>query len=718
MLAHSREFLLQWLPEGRMAGKEWVCGDISGKKGKSFSVNTETGVWSDFAKSNVSGGDLVSLYAAIKACDQGMAYRELAEQYGFVDNQTTAVAVLDKPVEKNIMPPIEANIEGAFDHSAWGAPTLIHPYRSYQDDLMFYICRYKTPDGKQFLPWTWHKDGYWQAKGWNGKKPLYGLQLLKKRPNHKLMFVEGEKAADEARRLCELYYNVLTWPGGANAWHRADYSLITEKEVVLFRDNDDPGEFAMTELGRMLITQNCKIKWIDTKGMPEGWDIADEGFKDWDEFYAWAKDRINHDWKPPAQTVINNDNRQLTIHKGEEDGEPHIVTKSERQLWDDLGLSLAKSSQTPFANYDNVRRALDKHKPFDQIVWYDEFQERFYTKYESDRRREWTDHDDGELATYFQREFGISKMAKETIRTAVTGYAKKHKRNEVRDWVDGLKHDGVDRIGRYFHTYYGSPLNGYTVKAGMNFWISLIARIYLPGCKVDNMIVLEGSQGNGKTESLKALGGDWYVEINEPVQNKDFFAIFTGKLIIEIAELDSFSKADVTRIKQVISCASDTYRTPYEARPQDHPRRSIFVGSTNEDAYLRDVTGARRFWPVETTKIKVDEVARDREQLFAQAKILFDEGNEWHVMPIDDTLTEQEKRRQRDDWEQVIEDYIQFKDEVNSVDIAVNCLKVDVAKLDRSLQMRITSALKSMKWRRHFDRDKSTGKTRRVWRRG
>ena len=114
---------------------------------------------------------------------------------------------------------------------------------------------------------------------------------------------------------------------------------------------------------------------------------------------------------------------------------------------------------------------------------------------------------------------------------------------------------------------------------------------------MDNMIVLEGEQGSLKSTALGALGGPWYAEVNESVQSKDFHLSLQGKMIIEIAELDSFSKAETTRIKQVITCQTDRYRKPYGHYTEDHPRTCVFAGSTNEDQYLRDHTGGWRFVP-------------------------------------------------------------------------------------------------------------------------
>jgi putative DNA primase/helicase len=366
-----------------------------------------------------------------------------------------------------------------------------------------------------------------------------------------------------------------------------------------------------------------------------------------------------------------------------------------------MKLTMTKGDQ-PNINTDNIERAISAHPPLQGIVWFDTFHDKVFTiDPETKQRREWCDNDDVLLMTYFQRELGITKMSVEQVRMAVNMYARKHKRNEPKDWLESLKHDGVDRLSHFFERYYGTDYSGYTHKAGMNFWVGMIARIYRPGCKNDHMIVLEGPQGVGKSRSLEIIGGDWYAEASESIQSgADFYMTLQGKILIEFGELDSFGKAEVTKIKQIISCSKDRYRGSYDRRPTDHPRQGIFAGSTNEDAYLRDTTGGRRFWPIITRNIDIQALTKDRDQLFAQAVLQYKQDDEWWIMPGDETREVQESRRQRDEWEQAIEGHTQFKEEITITELAVECLKVDLGRLDKQTQMRIANVLRALKWTR------------------
>jgi predicted P-loop ATPase len=181
--------------------------------------------------------------------------------------------------------------------------------------------------------------------------------------------------------------------------------------------------------------------------------------------------------------------------------------------------------------------------------------------------------------------------------------------------------DNVERIEHSFSTVFHCDDNGYTRAVSRNFWISLIARTYDPGCKLDNMIILEGAQGALKSSALNMIGGEWFAEQHENATNAKAFAeVLQGKLLIEIAEMDAFSRAEVTRVKQVVSNKSDRYRPSYGRHAQDHPRRCVMAGSTNKDDWNRDATGARRFWPIACKGFcDLGYLKEHRAQLFAEA---------------------------------------------------------------------------------------------------
>ncbi len=380
--------------------------------------------------------------------------------------------------------------------------------------------------------------------------------------------------------------------------------------------------------------------------------------------------------------------------------EKDILPGSISLLHTELGISVTDSGQ-PIPNIANVLRVLEGCQCFKDRIWYDEFHQKIFTNLRTGSAREWSDAETISLTIFMQNNIGFLRIGKEAVFDAVLAYGRLHTRNEPKDWMESLIWDKTPRIERFFNDCLGADENDYTKAASKNFLIAVVARIYSPGSKVDTMPVFEGVQGSLKSTALENLvGKNLYCDAHESVTSKDFFQILPGKLIVEIAELDAFSRAEVTRIKQVITCKVDRYRASYGRLAEDHPRMSVFVGTTNEESYLKDNTGARRFWPVKIGKINIPRIQSDREQLFAEAVHLYKSGASWWEMP-ETAAAEQESRRQADDWEEVIAKYLVGRLETSTMEVAKDCLYFNPKEIGRAEQMRVARCLKVLGWTKH-----------------
>lgn len=279
-----------------------------------------------------------------------------------------------------------------------------------------------------------------------------------------------------------------------------------------------------------------------------------------------------------------------------------------------------------------------------------------------DRRgNEWSDVDDTRLAVYLRLTHGV-EFAMTDVQRAVFAAAEAHSYHEVRDYLAGLTWDGKQRLPAFLPSYFGAPDTEYARAIGPRWLISGVARVYEPGCKADCMLILEGSQGAGKSTGLRALFGDsWFFDSNLPIGDKDGYQALHGKWGIEIAELDAMDRRQLTTIKAFFSAQSDHYRSSYGRHATTHPRQCIFAGTTNEVQYLKDGTGGRRFWPVEVGAVDVAGLKRDRDQLWAEARTRYESGERWYA----DTSelrelceVEQAGRRVVDPWEYEIEDWL------------------------------------------------------------
>lgn len=369
----------------------------------------------------------------------------------------------------------------------------------------------------------------------------------------------------------------------------------------------------------------------------------------------------------------------------------------------------------PLTNLNNAVRVLEHDTALTGLVWFDEFLGQILTRNADGSPREWTEADDINLTLHIQRAIDIQRMGVDTVRNAIVAMAMRDVRHCVRDWLSSLSWDQQPRIERFFTQVFGARESAYTRAVGMNFWISITARVFRPGCKVDNMIVLEGSQGVGKSTALSIIGGAWYAEQHESATNAKAFAeILQGKLIIEISEMDAFDRAEVKRVKSVVSNQSDRYRDSYGRYAKDHPRQGVMIGTTNKDDWNRDDTGARRMWPVKTKAINLGLLAEWREQLFAEAVARYKAGESWWQVPDEEARVEQEKRYDSDPWIDPISEFLIGRDEATTNDILRVGLKIDVSSITKASEMRVAACLRFLGWQKLGNR-RMAGRVRKVW---
>lgn len=212
--------------------------------------------------------------------------------------------------------------------------------------------------------------------------------------------------------------------------------------------------------------------------------------------------------------------------------------------------------------------------------------------------RQWVDADDSSLRYYLEKTYGIS--GKDKIFDAVNIVAQRESFHPVRKYLDGCTWDQVPRVETLLIDYLGAEDTPYTRAVTRKTLAAAVARIYRPGCKFDYMLTLRGRQGLGKSAIIGKLGGDWYSDTFTTMQGKDAYEQALGVWIVEVGELAGMRKAEAETIKLYISKQVDRFRPAYGRRSQEFPRQCIFIGTTNETQFLRDTTGNRRFWVVDT----------------------------------------------------------------------------------------------------------------------
>ncbi|WP_375762858.1 VapE domain-containing protein [Bradyrhizobium sp. Pha-3] len=328
------------------------------------------------------------------------------------------------------------------------------------------------------------------------------------------------------------------------------------------------------------------------------------------------------------------------------------------------------------------------------------------------------DEDVTRVTEHLQRA-GLKRISRDIVRDAINQFAQENAFHPLRNWLSDLVWDGQKRINVWLTTRLGAELNPYTQAIGKMFLVSLVARVFEPGCKADHMIVLEGPQGAMKSTACAVLGGEYYSDnLPEIGEGKDVSQHLRGKWLIEIGEMHAMNRAESAQLKAFITRQVERYRPSYGRYEVTEPRQCIFIGSTNREAYLRDESGGRRFWPIKVGKIDIDSLIEDRDQLFAEAVHAYHEGERWwpdrdfereHIKP------EQEARFEADTWEESIGDYLKTQTRVLVSQVAKEALFIEAAKVARADQNRITAALERLGWRREREDGKTDWQGKRWW---
>lgn len=312
--------------------------------------------------------------------------------------------------------------------------------------------------------------------------------------------------------------------------------------------------------------------------------------------------------------------------------------------------------------------------------------------------------DDVVYVTEYLQGAGLKHIGSRIVRDAICTRAAENSYHPVRDYFDNLQWDGQKRVNVWMTTRLGAELTDYTNAIGRMFLISMVVRIYQPGVKVDYMPALEGPQGALKSTACAVLGGPWFSDAMPEVSGgKDVSQHLRNKWLIEVGEMHAMGRTETTLLKSFITRQVEKYRPSYGRFEVEEPRQCVFIGTTNREAYLRDESGGRRFWPVKTGTIDVDGLAEDRDQLFAEAVHLYRHDEPWwpdRTFEQQYIKPEQEARFEADAWEEEIARFLTTQTKVTISQVAQMALVIEKSKIGTADQRRIAAILEMLGWRR------------------
>lgn len=332
-------------------------------------------------------------------------------------------------------------------------------------------------------------------------------------------------------------------------------------------------------------------------------------------------------------------------------------------------LQVHSESGKPLKTTDNVLIILENDPNLKGKFVFEEFSNRILCLgalpwNDSPEVRDWTDNDDAGLRHYIEKVYAVT--GKDRISDAVSLCCHRNKINAVQDYLKSLPEwDGVPRVETLYIDYLGAADSAYTRAVARTSLTAAVARAMIPGIKYDYMPVLAGPQGLGKSTLLRLLAPKWFNDSLTTFDGKDAYETIQGSWIMELAELVGMSKADDNKIKQFLSKQEDIFREPYGRRTGRYPRRCVFFGTTNEEEFLRDHTGNRRFWPVECgvqqpAKSVFTELAANVPQIWAEALTLWHNGEKLYLLPEVEAYAKQaqEEHSEHSAKEGVIRDFL------------------------------------------------------------
>lgn len=315
----------------------------------------------------------------------------------------------------------------------------------------------------------------------------------------------------------------------------------------------------------------------------------------------------------------------------------------------------------------NLFISLKEYPKFKGTLSFNELNHSYYYK-----GKEIQDLDFSELGCDLSTELQLA-FKKEDIINMSELVASKNKFHPVRDYLDKQVWDGKDRIPALVQAF-NIKITDLDVAVWRNTLIGAVARIYKPASKNDSIIVIQGRQGTYKSTGIKLLCPDpeWFCDEHLDFTSKDSKMVLIGKWIVELAELSSLNKKENNIIRSELTHTVDEFRRPYDRKTKKYARQFIYIGTTNENEFLTDTTGNRRFWVVQNQgTVNLEAIVQFRDQLWAQAVHLFKSGEKWHLNndKAEEMAEIASQFEVQDIWKPKVESFLEDKEKTTTIEV-------------------------------------------------
>lgn len=322
---------------------------------------------------------------------------------------------------------------------------------------------------------------------------------------------------------------------------------------------------------------------------------------------------------------------------------------------------------------------------------------------------------------------GFKPIGREMIRDVVLLVADENPFDSAIEWLSGLQWNGVARVDNFLVDYFGAEPSEYTTAVSRYLWTAMAGRVMAPGIKADMVPILVGQQGAGKSSGVAAMSPapDFFAEVSFHEREDDLARKMRGRLVAEIGELRGLHTRELEHIKAFITRTHENWIPKYREFAVTFPRRLVFIGTTNQEEFLADETGNRRWLPIKVDGADVEAIERDRLQLWAEARglfqangIAFREAERLAKDVHDDHMI-------KDSWADVVNNWLDETDiltgEINrekklitTTEILTDALSFDKKHISRREELRIAKVLQGLGFEKAVSRQ--NGKNVKGWR--
>jgi len=344
----------------------------------------------------------------------------------------------------------------------------------------------------------------------------------------------------------------------------------------------------------------------------------------------------------------------------------------------------------------NLITIFEHDRRWKKRLWLDEFRKVVMID-----DRDYKDTDDTRMKRWMHKHYNVH-FSTDAIVESVGYLAEENGRNPLLEWLKDISWDGTPRMDEWLIRAVGAQDTKLNREMGRRWLIQCIARAFRPGIKADCVLILVGPQGVKKSTTFRLLATDeYFCDTPMDIGSSNAYMQIHRAWIYEVAELASIRRAHNSSTKAFLSAQEDTFRPPYGRKTMTLKRHTVFCGTTNKGAFITDMTGSRRYWPVQVGVIDTDWILNNRAQIWAEAVVAFKNGEKWYLEnEAEQELEEQSSDfRQYDPWHEVIEEWLHghyTNSNLSTSEIMTRALSLEKYQMTRNNEMRVGDIMRQL----------------------